>query len=229
MPNWQAHSDPSRALAIPKKRMFVVPALAGVLRMFVVPALAGVLRMFVVPALAGGLRMFVVPASAGGLHQQPRHPKGCTTNVSIISGTSALRHSDTSHAAGVSLLEIVAALFVFSVGLLGSLKMYDVMLDKVRAMRENDIAVCALQNEMETLRAMPFEALAERTGAPFVSHTPDMEQLVQVLPTVDVRPYGQPALALKEVRISVRWRGDNGRVIEKTLSTLIGRKEAGPS
>jgi len=135
----------------------------------------------------------------------------------------------TSHAAGVSLLEILAALFVFSIGLLGSLKMYDVMLDKVRAMRENDIAVCALQNEMETLRAMPFEALAERTGAPFVSHTPDIEQLVQVLPTVDVRPYGQPALALKEVHISVRWRGDNGRVIEKTLSTLIGKKEAGPS
>ena len=141
--------------------------------------------------------------------------------------TSALRHFGTSHDAGVSLLELIAALFVFTIGLLGSLKMYDVTIDKVRAMREADIAVCALQNEMETMRAMPFESLTERAGAPFVSHTPDMDQLVQVTPTVDVRPYGDPVLALKEVRASVRWRGDNGRVIEKTLTTLIGKREAG--
>jgi len=135
----------------------------------------------------------------------------------------------TSHwaQAGVSLLELIAALFVFTIGLLGSLKMYDVTIDNVRAMREADIAVCALQNEMETLRAMPFESLTERAGAPFVSRTPDMDQLVQVTPTVEVRPYGDPVLALKEVRASVRWRGDNGRVIEKTLTTLIGKREAG--
>ena len=133
----------------------------------------------------------------------------------------------TSYSSGVSLLELIAALFVFSVGLLGSLKMYDVALDKTRAMREAGIAVCALQNEVESLRAIPFEELTERSGAPFVSRTPDMDSLVQVSPAVDIHPYGDPAFALKEVHASVRWRGDNGRVIEKTVTTLIGKKETG--
>ena len=90
-------------------------------------------------------------------------------------------------------------------------------------MREAAIARGAVQNEIETLRVLPFSQLADRENAPFASAGPELKALVRATPSVTIRT--RPEDGLKEVDASVRWRGDNGRWIEKRLTTLIADKE----
>ena len=151
---------------------------------------------------------------------------------------------------GFTLLELMAALSVLTVGLLGAVQSYHFGLDKIRAMRESAIARGAVQNEIETLRALPFNQLADRENAPFASLAPDLsfrpegeipsttgispsgrndkcgilKPLVRATPSLTIRT--RPEGALKEVDASIRWRGDNGRWIEKRLTTLIADKES---
>lgn len=125
---------------------------------------------------------------------------------------------------GYTLLELVAALFVLTVGMMGTVTTYHFGLEKIRAMRESAIAVRAAQNEVETLRATPFRDLTDRENAPFISASPDLDQLVHGTPAVTIR--SQSGLPLKEVAVSVRWSGDNGRTITKRVTTLIADKES---
>jgi len=127
---------------------------------------------------------------------------------------------------GFSLIELVVALFVFTVGMLGTVQIYHFGLDKIRTMREAALASQAVQNEIELLRAMPFAELADRVDAPFVA-TPDLcTSLVNLTPALTVRPSGSPQLHLKEVTASIRWTGDNGRTMERSVTTLIADKAA---
>ncbi len=127
--------------------------------------------------------------------------------------------------AGYTLVELVAALSVFSVGLLGTVTSYHFAVDRIRTMRESAIAMRAVQNEMETLRALPYAALTDRTDAPLASVNPDLDQLVWAAPTVTIRSYLDGALPVKEVTVAVVWRGDNGRPIRKSITTLIADKD----
>ena len=155
-----------------------------------------------------------------------------------MSGMAIMRHAPVSAirnpqsairnaTVGFSLIELVAALFVLSVGLLGTVQVYHFGLDKIRAVRENAIATRAVQNEVETLRALPYSRLSDRENAPFLSSTPDLDRLVNATPAVAVRPCADPALRVKEVTVSLRWTGDNARTMKRAVTTLIADKEAG--
>jgi type II secretory pathway pseudopilin PulG len=126
---------------------------------------------------------------------------------------------------GFLMIELVAALAVLTIGLLGVVQTYHFGMDKIRTMRESAIALRAVQNEIETLRALPFANLVDVENGPFVSQTPDLEQLVKATPALTIRPYSDPRLRLKEVAACVRWVGDNGRIMQRAATTLMADKE----
>lgn len=129
------------------------------------------------------------------------------------------------HQHGFSLIELVAALFVLSVGLLGVVQSYHYGIDKIRTLREASVAARAVQDQIEALRTMPFAKLTDRDKAALVDPAPDLSQLVNATPTLTIRPYSGSALRLKEVEVSIRWTGDNGRTMKRSATTLIADKE----
>lgn len=127
---------------------------------------------------------------------------------------------------GFTLVEAVAALFVLSAGLLGTLQMYDHAIEKMRAMREMAIAGEAVQNEIEFLRTIPFKALQDCENVPFHEVRSDLSKFVNASQALTIRPVSDPSLRLKEVTATLRWTGDNGRTMKRSATTLIADKEA---
>lgn len=125
---------------------------------------------------------------------------------------------------GFSLLEMTAAIFILCFGVMGIMTTYHFGMEKIRTLREAAIVTQAVQNEIETLRALPFDQLHDGQQAALHGTTAGMEDLVNVTPLVSIKPHGE-GLQLKEVSVSVRWTGDNGRTIEKAATTLIADKE----
>ena len=72
---------------------------------------------------------------------------------------------------GVTLLELTAALFVLTVGMFGVIQMYHFGLDKMHALNESAVAMEAIQNEVETMRSLPYSELRNNNRALFVSET----------------------------------------------------------
>ncbi len=128
-----------------------------------------------------------------------------------------------NHRAGVSLVELMCALFVITAGIMGSMQMYMIAMDKTRAVQEAAIAVQALLNETETLRALPFKDIVAGDHV-FQSDTPEVERLKDAVCRVRVTNRGEQGVALKELDVGIRWRGEHGRLIEKRIVTLIAEK-----
>jgi len=123
---------------------------------------------------------------------------------------------------GSAHLEMLCALFVLTVGALGAIQMHVRGMDGIKAVNEYGIALRALNNELETLRALPFSAL-ENGSHSFRSRTPELERLVRPKGVCVIKDCaGVPDL--KEVQVSLRWTGEHGRLIEKQLTTLIAKK-----
>ena len=126
--------------------------------------------------------------------------------------------------AGLTLIELIAALFVLTVGMFGVIQMYHFGLDKMRALNEYAIAMRAIQNEVETLRSVPFSQLDNTDSGQFRSETPELAMLVNATPTVSITDYDGGRKRLKQVTVSLRWTGEHGRTIEKKVTTLIADK-----
>ena len=135
-------------------------------------------------------------------------------------------HEKRVHSArdGSILLELIAALFVFSLGLLGTLASFHYGIDKLRHAREVNAVVQILQNEVERLHALPFDTLKEQENAPFLGGAPPLEDLAKGQAKETIKPYPIGAGNAKEIEITVEWVGDNGRAIRRTVSTLIADK-----
>jgi len=56
---------------------------------------------------------------------------------------------------GFSLIELTCAMFIISLGLFAVVHVYLQGIEKMRAIDEYETALCALNNEIETLRALP--------------------------------------------------------------------------
>ena len=134
------------------------------------------------------------------------------------------RHGVRSRRAGSMLIEMSCALFVITVGIFGVLQLYSLGMSKTRTVKEYAVATRALNNEIETLRALPFDALEEGRGLPFRSVCPELEGLRNATPTVAIIDKSAETLGMKRVRVRLRWTGEHGRTIDKGLTTLIARK-----
>jgi Tfp pilus assembly protein PilV len=128
---------------------------------------------------------------------------------------------------GASLIELVAAFFVLTLGLLGAVETFHFGTDKLKATRDAAIAERAVQNQVEALRAMPFAELKDCENAPFNAESElDFGRLVKAAPPLTIRSNAD-GLRMKEVAVAVQWVGENGRKFERKAATLIADKEAG--
>ncbi|HRI87117.1 MAG TPA: hypothetical protein PLJ47_03070 [Candidatus Hydrogenedentes bacterium] len=121
------------------------------------------------------------------------------------------------------MVELSAAIFVLTLGLLGVAKLCQFGLDRLRWLEEQSIAVQAVQNEIETLRALPFERLAAGEHD-FVSVSPSLLRLsdrYEARVLISEYPH---AAQVKEVTASIIWLTENARRTERTVTTLIAEK-----
>ena len=128
---------------------------------------------------------------------------------------------------GASYLELTASLFILSVGILGSFQLFHFTMDRMRVVKEDGIAVRAVQNEIEWLRSRSFAEVALGDG-PFTSSTPETAQLVNVQSSVKVDLFSSVRPDLKRVEATLTWRGDQGRTVTRTVVTLLADKRATP-
>jgi prepilin-type N-terminal cleavage/methylation domain-containing protein len=123
---------------------------------------------------------------------------------------------------GLTLIELVVALAVLSIGLMGAVSMYHIGLDTMKAGEESRAALTALRNEVDYQRALPFDQLVDVVDASFHS-TAGLESLVNLRTAVTVRPSADTP-GLKEIDASVTWTGEHGRSVTKRLATLVADK-----
>ena len=79
---------------------------------------------------------------------------------------------------GFSLLELLCAIFVISTGLTVALCGHFSSRDHLRENEARLMALTALENELETLRALPYSHLSTGAGQAFQSRNPMLDRLV---------------------------------------------------
>jgi type II secretory pathway component PulJ len=122
--------------------------------------------------------------------------------------------------AGVALLEVVTALMVISIGLLGVVQMYQVGVGQIRQSQRRMVALRAIDNEIETLRAMPAGQRPAGDDLPWQSDVSALDVLVDPQPLLDVVPY-TPSPGLTQVTVTLQWR-EGPRVVTREVVTLLG-------
>ncbi len=136
-------------------------------------------------------------------------------------------HMNGHPARGFALLEATAALFVVAVGLFGAIQMFHYGVRTIHTIQEHTIASRSMQNEMESLRGLPFDRLEPGPRLDFVSATPEMARLINANAWVEIEDREEGPGRLRQVTVSLRWTGEHGRRIKRSVTTLIARK--GPS
>lgn len=124
---------------------------------------------------------------------------------------------------GFALVELTTALFVITVGVFGVIHMYLLSIEETKTLNEYRIAQTAIENEIETLRSLPFDVLAPVDAGAFVTGAPELERLLNATATVHIAD-AEGVEGLREVAVEVRWTGPHGRTITKRITTLIARK-----
>ena len=132
-----------------------------------------------------------------------------------------IAHETRQTRTGFTTIELVTALFVMTVGLFGVFQLYHVGIGKIRVLNESAIAMRSLQNEVETLRSLPFAERRKGDKPGFMSVTPGLESLVNVQQYVSMNEYEDGRLPVLHVTAEIAWTGENGRTIRKNLTTLI--------
>lgn len=132
------------------------------------------------------------------------------------------RGSRPTRRIGIAMLEVIVALTILTGAVFATIGLYTAGLNKLRATGETAIALEALQNELETLRTLPFGELATGEQLPFRSVTPGLDRLVGAAGAVDILETDTDGL--RQVTVRVRWRGEHGRSIEKSATTLVADK-----
>ncbi|MFP4172668.1 MAG: hypothetical protein ACLFV4_07120 [Candidatus Hydrogenedentota bacterium] len=124
---------------------------------------------------------------------------------------------------GLALTELIGALFVLSVGVFGTLTLYYTGMDRMRAQQQEGMAMAVLHYEMEPVHAMNAEDLeawsATETGAP------GLQDLAEA--KIE-RGMAERDGNLYEVWAVLRWRGAGGRLMERSLTTLVYAGEDRP-
>ena len=127
--------------------------------------------------------------------------------------------------AGFSLVELMCAIFVVTAGGFGALQLYMTAIERTGATHDYTLVNRALVNEIETRRALPFDALLAGEGQAFLSAGPVLEGLDEPEATVSVVDRSPGTAGLKEVRVRIEWTMEHRRRVTKELVTLIARKE----
>ncbi len=120
---------------------------------------------------------------------------------------------------GATVFEVVAALFVVTTGILAVLRIYDVSAERLRTSSENEIALRAMQNELEHVWAFP-ESVPESGEHVFASHTPELSELYLQHSVLRISPHPKfPGLL--GVSAEVSWIAESGRRVDRSIATVI--------
>jgi prepilin-type N-terminal cleavage/methylation domain-containing protein len=126
------------------------------------------------------------------------------------------RHRSNS---GFTLIELTCALFIVTTAGFGAIQLYSIGIDKILEMREFDVATELLRNEMEQIRTLSFDAVANRDS--LYNPSPASESLHKAEGAVRIT---DAAAGLKEVTVTLRWQARHGRWITRSLTTRIANK-----
>lgn len=127
--------------------------------------------------------------------------------------------------AGFSMMELTCAFAVLTVGVFGALQLQMRALDATRMLRDDALAATALANEIETLRALPFDALSPGVALPFRSGDAVLGRLHAAEGRVDI---AETDLAgLRDVRVEVVWSAETGRRAHRSATTRIAALDGG--
>lgn len=126
---------------------------------------------------------------------------------------------------GFVLVEAMAALFVIALGIYGTIEMMHVGTRTLHVAQEHTIAGRALQNEIETLRGLPFDTLELGDRREFVSSTSELSMLTHLKTHVSIREYEDSGSGLREIHVRLRWTTEHARRVERSVTTLIARKD----
>ena len=121
--------------------------------------------------------------------------------------------------AGFATLEVVCALGIFAVMGFGSFQMYFFGIDRLKVSGERTIAVRALENEYERLRAVPMAELRELNDTQFILEMPELARLDRTKTAVSVEPFESRG-DVQQVTLTVSWFSRGGRVITEELTGL---------
>ena len=101
-------------------------------------------------------------------------------------------------------------------------------LNHIRAAKETGAAMRILENELELLRAVPFNTLQPtEEPQPFRGEWPGIERLVDSFAQTRIAAVEGHESALREVDVQLSWNGHNGRRISKNLITFIAHNGGG--
>lgn len=135
-------------------------------------------------------------------------------------------HVNSHPAHGFALMEATAALFVAAVGLFGVIQMFQYGVGTLHTIQEHTIASRTLQNEVESLRGLPFDRLEPGTQLDFISATPETARLLNAKAWVEIHDREEALGQLLQVTVTLRWTGEHGRRIKRSVTTLIARKDS---
>lgn len=124
---------------------------------------------------------------------------------------------------GSTLIELTCALFLVTMGVFGAMTLHLRAMDGTRGLQQEAIALQALRNEIETLRAADFDSLVPGADEPFRTQDGLLERLFDGHGAVQISP--TPVVDLVEVSVRVDWKADSGRKAHQALTTRIARKE----
>jgi Tfp pilus assembly protein PilV len=127
---------------------------------------------------------------------------------------------------GTSLIELTCAVFLLTLGIFGALTLHLRAMDGTRGLQQQAVALDAVRNEIETLRAADFASLSPGVEQPFRTADSLTSRLFDGRGTVAIS--ATPVPDLVEVSAEVLWKADTGRRARVTLSTRIARKERQP-
>jgi Tfp pilus assembly protein PilV len=128
---------------------------------------------------------------------------------------------------GTSLLEVLCALSLVTLGVFSTLQVFGISAKQTRALAQEQRALRILENEIEGLRAMPFAELRQGEATPLGAEASELAPLPGAKGSVDVAPV-ENLPNLKRVTARLSWSAAEGRRITRSLCTQIAAREGTP-
>lgn len=126
-----------------------------------------------------------------------------------------------NHRRGFSLVEACTAIVILMMGVLGSVQLYFHGLDKLNAYKEAELAARIADNEVEFLRSLHYDDLLPGEDRPIVATDLSGTGLANAVGVVRVTDCDGFGGGLRQIEVSLRWTGENGRTIERRVTTRV--------
>ena len=128
--------------------------------------------------------------------------------------------------AGISLLEVLCALTLITAGVFASMQVFHQSADHTLALAQEQRALRIMENEIERLRATPFDQMPLGEERPLLSAMDELAPLPNAVGAVRIAAHAELA-GLREVTVKVTWSGTNARRITRSLTTLLAEEGVG--